>query len=482
MLSKGAGNRFALVVGTLVLIGGCQSVGPIAIDQGRDRYNNIIQSTSKEQTFSNIIRVFHHEPTVFMDVAEVDATTTFSGSVSGGVTNVGAGSAISNGTFVGQSGNVAGGVTYTESPLIRYTPLLGQALVVQLATPVGPDALASLYDSSWYVTPLLDFSTSFLTLEYDDYYAALNLISQLDHDQRLELVAEKSDVTKAKETVKTSTLQQTRAANVTLEVTNKSSSEAADALVIYFQPPRRHHAPNSDDQSLWNRLRGFYRDTQPMPKPSGKQGASPLDRNRIELRTMPVATADMHDNHLVSGAPLMKTFSALGILKNATEAPRPKIAFIDPERFSRIRNHPWNKGPNDLAFYTLLPEDENNGDDVPKDGEKKVQDKVVAWLWRTYGEPGKGTPFLYRSDDPADFIAGNRRLGALRRYILIVAADHAPPNAYVAHFARGTWYYIDGEDELSQKNFNLITLFLTMMAAPPATQPLVPSISVGGGG
>jgi hypothetical protein len=31
-----------------------------------------------------------------------------------------------------------------------------------------------------------------------------------------------------------------------------------------------------------------------------------------------------------------------------------------------------------------------------------------------------------------DYIKGNRRLGLLRRYILIIMDDHAPANAYVA--------------------------------------------------
>ena len=143
-------GKCVIVAGILGLSGGCQSVGPIAIDQGRERYNHIIQETSKQQTFANIIRVYRHDPTTFMDVTEVDASTTVSGSVSGGLTNMGATPGIRSttaGTISGQIGNVGGGVTYTEAPLIRYQPLLGQALVGQLATPVSPDAMASLYDS-----------------------------------------------------------------------------------------------------------------------------------------------------------------------------------------------------------------------------------------------------------------------------------------------------------------------------------------------
>ena len=155
----GVGVReFVTAAGTFIVLGGCQMVGPIAIDQGRDRYNHIIQSTAKEQTLSNIIRVSHHEPTAFMDVTEVDATSTFSGNVSGGVTGIGARADTAGGTLAGQVGAVAGGVTYSESPLIRYQPLLGQSLVAQLATPVSPDVIWSLYDSNWGIAPCVDGS------------------------------------------------------------------------------------------------------------------------------------------------------------------------------------------------------------------------------------------------------------------------------------------------------------------------------------
>ncbi len=68
----------------------------------------------------------------------------------------------------------------------------------------------------------------------------------------------------------------------------------------------------------------------------------------------------------------------------------------------------------------------------------------------------------------------------LRRYILIVVDDVPPANAYVAHESQGKWYYIDGNDAISQRNFDLVSLFLTMMAIPSAVPPLSPAINVGG--
>ena len=227
--------EFVLVAVTLSLVSGCQYVGPIAIDQGRDRYNGVIQATSKEQTFSNIIRVRNREPTSFMDVSEVDATTTLSGNVSGAISNIGATATKSTtaGTLAGQVGAVSGGAVYTEQPLIRYTPLLGQALVAQLVTPVSADALADLFDSGWNITLLLDLAASLLVPDFNEFYPVLNIISELDVDRALAFAATKSELTKEQSSTKSGQIG-------TLEVTTKSSSGGGnnDALTIYLHPLR----------------------------------------------------------------------------------------------------------------------------------------------------------------------------------------------------------------------------------------------------
>ena len=73
----------------------------------------------------------------------------------------------------------------------------------------------------------------------------------------------------------------------------------------------------------------------------------------------------------------------------------------------------------------------------------------------------------------------NDRLGSLRRYILVITSVRAAGGRVcVLFFTNGQWYYIDGADEISQKNFNLIALFLTMMAIPSAVPQVTPTISV----
>ena len=69
--------------------------------------------------------------------------------------------------------------------------------------------------------------------------------------------------------------------------------------------------------------------------------------------------------NLTSRAPLIRTYSALGILKAAMERPHPKVELVTPERYQQIRDpvtHAWNDDPNDLSYYTLLPADEDSVD------------------------------------------------------------------------------------------------------------------------
>lgn len=513
--------RLVVLAGTLSVLGACQAIGPFAIDQGRDRYNNIIQSTSKEQTLSNVIRVYNHEPISVMEVTEVDAAQSISGGVNGALTNIGATAtkSTSAGTLAGQVGAVTANGQYSEIPTIRYQPLLGQALVAQLVTPVSADALGLLYDSSWNVSPLLDLASAYLTLDYSEFHAALNIISELHSYGALELVASKSELSKAQAPARSKPAGEGQPGNITLEVSNKPAGNGAnDALEIYLQPFHRH-APRSDvyeekrELQLWVRLLWLYQGTQPKFTPRNPASCAQiglsmnpgslrnLDRNLrsdrrranldsirnclpnfIELRTAAVPPQVARSEGLISSAPLMRTYSALGILKNATERPHPKIAFVSSDVYARIRSYPWNQEADRASFYTLLPEAEDPLDNPGSRGKEaqdaKIDEEVSNWIQG----PGDGL-FVYEpnaniSDD--DYIKGNRRLGLLRRYILIVVSDLPPANAYVSHHSQGKWYYIDGDDAISQKNFDLISLFLTMMAIPSAVPPLSPTINVGG--
>ena len=78
------------------------------LQNGRANYNRVIQSTSKEQTLMNIVRVYNNEPMLFIPVNEVDAAFLVQGSVTGGETGIGAHPGNSGGTLSGRVGAAGG--------------------------------------------------------------------------------------------------------------------------------------------------------------------------------------------------------------------------------------------------------------------------------------------------------------------------------------------------------------------------------------
>lgn len=544
----------AFCAGAVTVVGGCQTVGPKAIGLGRDRYNGVLHSTSMEQTMSNIVRAYYYEPPMFMDVTEVDAAMIFGGSVSGGVNNIGARAGSSGGTIAGRVGTASGGVQYSESPTIRYQPLLGQALVAQLVTPVSVDALGELYDSYWDIGALLDLSSAYLTLDYREFYPALNTIIELNHRGALELAAANTSMTlSGQPEAKAPAIS---AAPSGQPASTKTAVAASDALIIYLRPFHRGTAPEDLAYKqrvlqLWVRLLRIYADSQPpFLSPAqcvpmklsldanelqdwdvhiGAKLTGVADQNTfletareclpnaIELRVSPLPwqsnAAGVQLPAFGSYAPVMRTYSALGILKNATERPNPKIEFVTPQQYRQIRDDPWNADVDTSSYYTLTPEEldsfncpqnrkQQGGCDTASLTSSQIQHfntEIDQWI---HGSASAGAAALatgtqmgsggYPSGldvyepsgqdvlDPR-IINMNGRLGTLRRYVLVIVDEHSPGESAYASYSYGDkWFYIEKGDTVSEKNFQLLALFMTMMAVPSSSPPLSPSINVGG--
>jgi hypothetical protein len=239
----------------------------------------------------------------------------------------------------------------------------------------------------------------------------------------------------------------------------------------------------------------------------------------IELRVLPVpllmkgAGADaLTPTNFAGRAPLMRTYSALGILRNATQRPGPKIEFVSPEAYRQITGEPWNSDVDTLSYYTLLSGDldsvncsegkkQNGGCDTPplSPAQRATVCEVNRWIRNSAQQSSpdckdETAPLaltyergldVYEASGVdalgADTVNMNGALGTLRRYILVVVDDHLPKDGvYVSYSDGHRWYYIAKDDAVSEKNFELLSLFMTMMAVPPSTEPLSPTINVGG--
>ena len=511
--------RPAAIAAAVAIVGltGCQILGPFSISQGRSSYNKVIEETSKEQVFLNLVRVHDHAPTFFMDVSEVDAQVLVQGSVTGGRAGIGAHAGTSGGTLAGSTESVLGSFEYQEAPTIRYLPLQGQPLVQQIATPITADSISYLSDSNWPLASILSFAVNSLTLGYQDYFSALNAIIELDDYGALVLAARKSDWTSRTDGGANKATEQKSDRTSRVEGGSSPPAGPNDSLVLYLEPDRPL-APGNDFtkarqriRQLWIRLLQIYAGTQPpaaggdLPKPNvAETDEKQLRdlRNWIELRAAPIPPALSKpptepppiskaplipsSRGRLSLAPLLRTRSALGILKFATEPQSPLIEFVTPAGYESIRNHYWNQKQfwdlKDPTFYTSVTCDRASAGRPDCSGASSAD-------WRgTFDTPPPLNYFDLYTPHPEDYTGDDRQLkeeralGHSRRYILVVVAAYPPLDAYVSVSHDGKWYYITSDDNTSKMNFTLLAQFLTMQAIPPTNPPLTPSISVGGRG
>jgi hypothetical protein len=566
----------AIAAGLTLAVGGCQELGPQSINLGRGRYNDIIHTTSTDQTMANIVRVYDHDLPQFMDVTEVDSTISATVSANGASSNIGAKHGAGSGmTVAGQVGLAGGMIGYAETPTIRYQPLLGQPLVAQLVTPVSADALGYLYDSTWDPAPLLDFSAAYLTTDTHEFYPALDTIKELHDLEAVELAAAATTApVGGSDQASAGGSDQTSAGGA------KGGAHGAgnDALVFYLLAFHKD-ADASDRQrvlQLWVRMLRLYASVQNAFTPQSPALCQQIGLSRLDERTLKdwdvniakhVVGTDAEkmrtllearsclpryialrivpsplyalakpasfdgdaggyadpahakktdqntdfDDHILGDdasttIPLMRTYSALGILKNATERPGPRIEFVSPDVYRAIRAQAWNGDTGDRNYYIMTPDvldsvdcpaaQKQSGCDnpIPPGLREKIDPALRTWLQNGSGAaaenpdaanpyPGGLTVFEEPGSDVLDpeHLNMNGRLGTLRRYMLIVVSDDAPSDpTYVSYYADDRWYSIMKDDAVSQKNFQLLSLFMTMMAVPPSTQPLSPVINVGG--
>ncbi len=119
-------RSFAILALTLsAALGGCDTLGPQAIYNGRPAYNEAIERTDNQQMFEVIVKNRYGESAGFMAVSSVSANFRIQGSID-------AQFGIGNG--VNYAGNLVPlntGAAYEESPTITYSPVAGKDFLAE---------------------------------------------------------------------------------------------------------------------------------------------------------------------------------------------------------------------------------------------------------------------------------------------------------------------------------------------------------------
>lgn len=457
-----------------ICLAACSVIGPTSIDTGRMRYNEVIHDTYAQQTLLNLVRIHNHESPMFMDVTEVDAATSASATIAGGPSGLGASpnyKSTSAGTIQGAIGFVTGGASYVEAPTVRYQPLLGQSLVAQIQTPLTAEDFAKLLNAQWPLAAVLTLGTIGLTPGYSQKYAAIDALVDLDHYGAVVFSATSSD-----DGGKADKMAVASNSKVISVVVNTASTEKKkDALTFYRKDLSGARSRGSYIDPTYAKCElangyvsqnGQHRSEKGLEERAKATVAALWSRLEHIYGQDPKVGISLSTSSGRGRPPMLLTRSAISIMQEAEvlpDEPDPIIEFVpDPQQ---IRNAIGIYNSNDRdcqeTFYIKGWLTNDTGGD-------KYAKSYATTLY-----PGKTN---YSEQDYRDEIG----LAHDRRYMLIAESDSPPPpDAYISLQHRGKWYYILGDDVVSQRALMLLTQFDTILATPPASPPLTPSISVG---
>jgi hypothetical protein len=451
-------------------LAGCALIGPAAVENGRNTYNEAVASTARQQTLINIVRVHRNENPVFVDIPEIDASSQLQVNGTGALTNIGSHAGTVGGTLEGKAGALGAGIQYQEAPTIRYQPLQGQALFTQISAPITVDTLSALFGSDWGLGPIFAFAFDQWVPSYTDNSAALNMMIKLDSCGALGLAATRSDFSAEK-----SGFERIAANGGSINIeTQPATSGPNDSLDLYLNS--KGSSCSSDEVArIWGWLWNLYRGTQPSTDGSlwNAGRGVPL---RIELRTAPIKNlrGGNVDITRTSVGPILRTHSALGILKSLDAEPE-LVEYVTPEEYEIITQAPFNSREYfrrcDSDFAYLIPLDL---------AKARSHDPIIQAITSSgqqiYGARERGCAYMASTRVFNPLL--EEQLSHLRRLILLIRSDAPPPpNAYVS-WKDDYWYYIEGDDKISQMNFMLVYQYMTIQSTVSSTASLT-AVSVG---
>ena len=132
-------RSFWLLLVLCVMVSGCTTLGPAAIQGSRTDYNIAMRQTDDEQLLLNLVRLRYRDRVLFLEPNALSTQFKFRTSASAAAT-------FDDGdTRYGLNGAVA----VEETPTVTYTPLQGGDYVTRMLSPIKLETLFLLNSSGW---------------------------------------------------------------------------------------------------------------------------------------------------------------------------------------------------------------------------------------------------------------------------------------------------------------------------------------------
>ncbi len=142
--SYAARNSKPILLGAvLLLVVGCQHLGPKTVSVDRFDYSTAIGDSWKQQTLLNIVKLRYMDLPVFVDVASIVAGYSMQTGVSVN------GTLSSEQAIQGNYVSAGGQAIYTDRPTITYVPMTGEKFLRGLITPIDPKNIFFLLQSGY---------------------------------------------------------------------------------------------------------------------------------------------------------------------------------------------------------------------------------------------------------------------------------------------------------------------------------------------
>jgi hypothetical protein len=132
-------TKHLIIALTALLLPGCASLGPGAIQGSRTDYNVALRQTEDEQLLLNLVRLRYRDQVLFLEASALNTQFTFQRSAEAGA-EFG-----EVDTLYGLKGRIA----VEEKPTVTYTPLQGGNFVERVLSPIRQETLFLLNSSGW---------------------------------------------------------------------------------------------------------------------------------------------------------------------------------------------------------------------------------------------------------------------------------------------------------------------------------------------
>ena len=158
----------------VLVLTGCNAVGPKALQSARVDYNEAIAQTWNQQLLLNLVRLKYRDTLIFLEIDSVATqySLSYGGSADSSLSpidntsrtlnlsGIGAGATGSATSGRNQGRNrglgLDAGLEYVEKPTITYTPLKGQKFVTQILTPIPLNTIILLSQSGWSIERIMN--------------------------------------------------------------------------------------------------------------------------------------------------------------------------------------------------------------------------------------------------------------------------------------------------------------------------------------